>query len=175
MTKAAEAYTRHLQPGQKFHRLTAVEPAGHQVSGGSRCALWRFRCDCGNEVVTLAKTVKSGLRRSCGCLRREARKPLGIGEKFARLTAVEPAGYESHRSSRRKALWRFRCDCGNEIVARVESVRSGNTKSCGCHKREATAATGHANAKHGLEGTRIYRIWRAMLGRCENPSHSRFE
>jgi hypothetical protein len=95
------------------------------------------------------------------------------GDKFNRLTAIEPAGHEEWGA--RRALWRFRCDCGTEHTARVEGVRSGRTKSCGCLKIETTAAMGRANITHGLEGTRIYRIWGAMLGRCENPKHYRFE
>lgn len=110
MTKAAQTYTRHLEPGQRFNRLTAVELVGREQSG-----------------------------------------------------------------QRWKPLWRFRCTCGNEIVARAESVKSGNTKSCGCQKREAIAATGRANATHGLEGTRIYRIWSQMIRRCEHPNNFRFE
>jgi hypothetical protein len=95
------------------------------------------------------------------------------GQRFNRLTAVKSAGREA--GTRRKILWRFRCDCGTMVVARLESVRSGNTKSCGCQKREAIAATGRANRKHGLDGTKIYRAWRAMLNRCENPKTEKFE
>lgn len=96
------------------------------------------------------------------------------GDRFHRLTALEPAGFQTS-GKYKKALWRFRCDCGNEIVTRVETVRAGATKSCGCLKREATAAMGRANVKHGLEGTRLYRIWGQMIRRCENPKNSRFE
>lgn len=97
------------------------------------------------------------------------------GERFHRLTAIEPAG-RLVSGGRKKLLWRFRCDCdGRELVCRIESVRAGNTKSCGCQKREATAATGRANVKHGLEGTRLYRIWGQMIRRCEDPGNSRYE
>src|SRR5258707_116799 len=96
-----------------------------------------------------------------------------VGERFHRLTAIAPAGHEMSGKAK-KLLWRFRCDCGQELVCRNESVRSGNTKSCGCQKREAAAEMGRANVKHGLEGTWLYRIWCAMLGRCENPNTSNF-
>jgi hypothetical protein len=96
------------------------------------------------------------------------------GEIFHRLTAIEPAGHQLS-GKYKKALWRFRCECGTELVTRSESVKSGNTKSCGCQKREATAANGRANVKHGMEGTRLYRIWGQMIRRCEDPGNSRFE
>src|SRR5580693_2998605 len=96
-------------------------------------------------------------------------RTISAGQKFNRLTAVEAAGHEPiDRRGRRKALWRFKCDCGNDLVARTESVKSGNTKSCGCWKLETSAANGRANVKHGLEGTRLYRIWGIMIARCEN-------
>jgi hypothetical protein len=50
------------------------------------------------------------------------------GQRFGKLVAVEPAG-----SSRRgQRLWRCRCDCGGESVVEAQSLRSANTKSCGC-------------------------------------------
>lgn len=94
-------------------------------------------------------------------------------QRFGRLTAIEHAGHEDFGA--RKIVWRFRCDCGNEVVARAESIRSGNTKSCGCLRRDVTAESGRANKKHGLGSTRIYRIWGAMVRRCENPNHPRAE
>jgi hypothetical protein len=95
------------------------------------------------------------------------------GQRHNRLTVIAFAGYDAGR--RRKQLWRFRCDCGKEIVVRIESVRSGNTKSCGCQKREAAAAMGRANKTHGLESTRIYRIFGAMHARCENPHADKYK
>lgn len=100
-------------------------------------------------------------------------RTISLGQQFNRLTAVGYAGHEDGPG--RKLLWNFRCICGTEVVVRCESVRGGYTKSCGCQKREAIAATGRANATHGLESTRIYRIWGAMIRRCENPKNHRFE
>lgn len=31
--------------------------------------------------------------------------------------------------------WLCRCECGNEIAVKGSSLRSGNTRSCGCRKR----------------------------------------
>lgn len=33
-------------------------------------------------------------------------------------------------------MWRCQCECGNEIVVRGDSLRSGHTKSCGCLQKE---------------------------------------
>lgn len=91
------------------------------------------------------------------------------GQRFGRLTAIEPAGYKHWRRERRP-LWRFQCDCGNTIVTLRESVRAGNTRSCGCLKMETTIALGHSRKKHGYYGTRLYTIWYSMKYRCRNPN-----
>jgi hypothetical protein len=52
--------------GQKFWRLTLLEEfkRGPQI-------YWRCRCDCGNEVVTRRRSVRSARAKSCGCLHSE--------------------------------------------------------------------------------------------------------
>ena len=49
------------------------------------------------------------------------------GKRVNFLMAVEYVGDSS---------WLWLCDCGNKIVARSGNVKSGNTKSCGCVKRQ---------------------------------------
>lgn len=103
---------------------------------------------------------------------RSSRK-IAVGQRFSRLTAIAPAGHTDDK--RPKPCWRFRCDCGNELVARSESVKAGNTISCGCAKMLHAREMGRRNRKHGFEGTRLYRIWGAMMRRCYYPQNSRFE
>ena len=45
-----------------------------------------------------------------------------------------------------KAIYLFKCDCGNLVSLRRDMVQTGNTKSCGCLRREKTRETGKANA-----------------------------
>jgi hypothetical protein len=47
------------------------------------------------------------------------------------LVAKEDVG----RVGRQRA-WRFKCDCGNEPVLPTGAVTYGNTKSCGCYRKE---------------------------------------
>lgn len=54
-----------------------------------------------------------------------------VGQKFGQLTVVEDVG-----SKNRKHYWRCICDCGNEKIVDGASLRSGNTKSCGCLKNK---------------------------------------
>lgn len=87
------------------------------------------------------------------------------GHKFERLTVIERRG-----SRRSRALWLCVCTCGNEIVVDSNSLRTGNTRSCGCLQKEHAQNTGSANKTHGMFGTRLYMIWADIKRRCNNPS-----
>lgn len=65
--------------------------------------------------------------------------------------------------------WLCKCNCGNEVVVREDSLKIGKTKSCGCLQKESYKTN---NLKHGMAYTRTYRIWRNMVQRCTNPNLS---
>ena len=52
--------------GQKFERLTVIENVGSKPNGS---VLWKCRCDCGNEIITETRLLRSGNTKSCGCLK----------------------------------------------------------------------------------------------------------
>ena len=49
------------------------------------------------------------------------------GKRFGKLTAIKPVGIAKNGS----IMWKCRCDCGNQIIARNGNLNYGNTKSCG--------------------------------------------
>lgn len=51
--------------GQRFWRLVAVERTGR--SSGNLGVIWRFRCDCGNEIEKPGPQVRAGKPKDCGC------------------------------------------------------------------------------------------------------------
>jgi hypothetical protein len=53
-------------------------------------------------------------------------------QRFGRLLVMERSG----RDAKGQATWRCLCDCGKNITASGTSLRSGNTMSCGCLRRE---------------------------------------
>lgn len=81
------------------------------------------------------------------------------GQKCGRLTVIERYG----SNNRGNAMWRCRCDCGNEIVIRGSCLTTGNTKSCGCYRREQTISRSQT---HGKSHTRIHYEWQNMKNRC---------
>src|SRR5690348_3069138 len=70
------------------------------------------------------------------------------GNRYHRLTAVSFVGVNHRRTS----VWLCRCDCGNSIAVESDKLGNGNTKSCGCLRRDNAAELGRHfghNAKHG--------------------------
>lgn len=61
-----------------------------------------------------------------------------IGEKFGRLTLIDIAGYKERGGKRPfKALYYLcECECGNRKEILWNSLRGGDTKSCGCLQKE---------------------------------------
>ena len=58
------------------------------------------------------------------------------GRRFDRLEAIEPTEERDGTS----VVWRCVCDCGNECLVSTRNLMSGNTKSCGCLRREAPSS-----------------------------------
>lgn len=85
------------------------------------------------------------------------------GHKYNRLEVVGYRGKDRHGN----AKWLCKCECGTERVVLGMSLRSGNTKSCGCFQRDASVAynTIHKASKHPY-----YRTWRGIIDRCTNPN-----
>lgn len=68
-------------------------------------------------------------------MRKEVHTKDLTGQRFGKLTVIKKI--ESKRnSSDRSVLWLCKCDCGNETIVRGSSLRNGNTKSCGCLRKE---------------------------------------
>lgn len=85
------------------------------------------------------------------------------GDVFGRLTVI---GF-APRPRPRVVTYQCRCECGNTLAVRHGSLRTGNTKSCGCLRREVTAAqmTTHGATTGGVK-PKTYRAWMSMLDRC---------
>jgi len=61
----------------------------------------------------------------------------------------------------------FVCNyCENIFKCRIDYIRDGHTKSCGCQKGQV---------KHNLYKSRIYGIWQGMIGRCYNENNTNFK
>lgn len=103
-----------------------------------------------------------------------------LGERFGRLVVVEFHSLVNGKG----ALWKCRCDCGNERVICGATLRCGHTTSCGCWKKDASRlprnerrmrarAVGRKRflgerCKYGHDGTRF-----VSNGACVHCHHER--
>lgn len=88
------------------------------------------------------------------------------GQTFGRLTVL---GLDPVRSPLGQAQWRVRCSCGTskDFLMIGWTMKSGNTTSCGCLRKENT---GKMFRKHGLYGTPEYTAWIEISRRCYNEN-----
>lgn len=85
------------------------------------------------------------------------------GNRYGRLTVIRKVERIRYASGNSHRVWECLCDCGNIIRCTTDRLRRGNTKSCGCLRKEITSKK---NYKHGGTKTKLYRIWAEMNGRC---------
>ena len=86
------------------------------------------------------------------------------GQRFGRLLVIKEAGRDKHGA----VLWLCKCSCplGNEVTVSGTDLREEHTTSCGCYRKECSAKRlSEYNTKHGMSGTRLYRIWKSILQR----------
>lgn len=121
--------------GQKFGRLT-VTSYSHSNKNGKSC--WNCLCECGNNVVALGNSLKSGNTKSCGCLHIEKSSINGKNNALKNIKDLSGIKFGkilvksfSH-TEKGKTYWNCQCDCGEEFLGRADAIESGHTKSCGC-------------------------------------------
>jgi hypothetical protein len=98
------------------------------------------------------------------------------GKRFGRPT-VMGASFVPGRGRGSRAHVVVKCDCGKINILRVNQLKTGGTKSCGCLKKDVAASmTGGKNPgfRHGKLGTRLHNIWHGMLARCRNPKDAAY-
>lgn len=98
-----------------------------------------------------------------------------LGTRFGRLTVIRSA-----RNDNGGRLWLCWCDCGKTTIQPSSRLRSGNTRSCGCLRKEEARERGRElakayNTKHGMSSAAEYYAWRSMKNRCCNPRTAQYE
>lgn len=71
-------------------------------------------------------------------------------------------------------FWLCKCFCGKEFIGRIDSLKCGHTRSCGCIMKQ-WATSGNARRSHGLRHSREYDSWASMKQRCLNPRNKKYE
>lgn len=95
------------------------------------------------------------------------------GMKFGHLTVL----FRIETNKKGPIKYAVECDCENHTHKVVDgaSLVAGRTRSCGCASKELAKAT-RADTPHsggyGLSGTKLYKAWSKLKGRCTNEKLS---
>lgn len=119
--------------GKKVGRLKVIKLSDERTSDGS--AKWECVCDCGALTIVSGHSLRSSTK-SCGCLQKERQTELAmernrkyIGKKFNRLSVIDTLP----NVKRGRSYLKCQCDCGKIINCRLDGLKNGHTKSCGCY------------------------------------------
>lgn len=151
--------------GRRFDRLLVI---GYDHTDRHGISHWKCLCDCGNTKIVSRSCLVRGDTTSCGCKRHDYKIEDLSGRRFGSLTALSYA----YRSDVGHIYWNCRCDCGNEVTVRANSLLRGDTTSCGCYVRSHNR---ELNTKHGMYGTPLNSVWNSMKQRCNNPNHQAYK
>lgn len=151
--------------GKIFSKWTVLR----QVTSEKPGKRFECLCVCGNIRIIEGTTLRAGRSKQCSdCMYANLYDPdKEIGKKYGKWTITK--FIDVHRK-----LMRFEtlCDCGNKGIHCAADLRAGKTKQCStCHNRE----NARANTKHGMHDNPVYKIWSAMIQRCNNPNSTPYK
>lgn len=86
-----------------------------------------------------------------------------VGQKFNSLVVVKelPRKYSPNNKRVSRRIFLVKCECGKTLEIPLGSLKSGNSKSCGCKK--GVKVQGVSMWRHPL-----YDTHRGMIIRCKN-------
>ena len=114
--------------GRKFEHLLVLEECAERKRGA---VIWKCQCDCGNIVYASSKQLAFSEIRSCGC---KGRKYTDLARQtFGRMTVLSAT---SKRDKDNSIIWECQCECGNITSVRMDKLRKGEIRSCGCLSKE---------------------------------------
>ena len=123
--------------GQTFGLWQVLAPVERNAQGRKQ---YLCRCACGNERIVIESALINGKTKSCGCWR-PFKKGDAVdltGQKFGFWTVLGPVEKEDPLVR----LYHCRCICGRERDIAEHTLRSGQSKSCGCKDESAENLAG---------------------------------
>ena len=113
--------------GKRFGKLTVIKEVD---SVPRKCRMYLCHCSCGGTAILRRSRLLAGRVKSCGCMR-GGRSAIKAGERSGRLVILR----EGERKYNHRTVVCL-CDCGNETTVLYSNFKRGNSKSCGCIRRE---------------------------------------
>ena len=118
------------------------------ITTKSKQAHWLCQCTkCYKYVVKSASTLTNGINQ-CNCINDLTNK------KFGRWTILYKT---DKRTKNRCVLWHCRCDCGNEKDVDSDTLKKGESQSCGCLAKEKASELGK-KSRIDLTGQRFGKL-----------------
>ena len=146
--------------GERFGNLIVIDQDETKHGKG---VYWRCSCSCGNICSYRTNMLVNGYIKSCGCLSRELSSQRAFidmtGQRFGRLLVQSVEFKKEDDSGCNHYFWRCICDCGNETVVIGDSLRGGQTTSCGCLRAEKSAS----RSKEKMDDLRGKRFGKLMV------------
>lgn len=94
--------------------------------------------------------------------------------RYGRLTVIREVERYRAPSGHTERRVLCECDCGNEVVVLLNSIRFGRTSSCGCLANDATSERNRIHATHRMSKSSTYLCWHSMKQRCNNTNHQAY-
>lgn len=154
--------------GKRFTRWTVVGRGKDYIypSTGKAAIRYNCLCDCGKEKLVHKSHLLNGSSQSCGCIKigviPDVNKVKDLtGQRFGRLVVLSREGSFKSSKGKSRVRWKCLCDCGEYTYTHSNTLKTGNTSSCGCLGTESRIS-------HNMYDTRPYYIWASMRSRCDS-------
>jgi hypothetical protein len=142
--------------GKKFNRLTVLEFIPLKERKNPRCA-YKCQCDCGKIIYYRSDVIKSGRRKSCGCITSPSEKEY--------VNRLKERLMKNHKKDGDCWIWTGRIHAGGYGFL---SYRSKENKS------KKTASNAHRVAYKVWKGDvpkELYVLHKCDNRKCINPDH----
>lgn len=120
--------------GQRFGKLTVIN---RNIDKTDK-VYWNCKCDCGNITIVDSRYLRTGHTKSCGCLKREKAKEVGLNNKqnltnklFGYLQVLEDSG----KRQQTEIIWKCQCICGKITYVATSDLTHSKIQSCGCKQQ----------------------------------------
>lgn len=176
-TRGNVARTRTVKWSRQRRSSAMIRPGFFRMASVSRSmppakALTLTSTGAGTPTAPpIPSSSRLAKRRASSCRRHGCEMPLKpVEPRYGRLAVLQSVRHQGFLQ------WKCRCDCGEEVIVRGANLRRGITNSCGCLRKETTAALGRVRSRtHGMSHTVEYRTWSAMRDRCLRPTDKDFD
>lgn len=112
---------------EEVRNFNSVSPNGYNLNSGGAA---------NKPSEETRRKVSESIKRFRAPLRKQSVINT-VGKSFNMLYVV---GHIPELSTSHRTYYQCICDCGNKVITRGSSLRSGSTKSCGCWQRTQTVS-----------------------------------